>query len=191
MYYGDFDANGTTETLVAVYKNGHYVPLLGLDELSSQMVSLRKKFTTYKDFAGKSIEDIMGDSLKDAKIYEVHSLASGFLRNKEGRFEFEPFPFSLQIAPLMAFEVYDFNGDGKEEALAGGNYFGVIPFHGRFDSFPGAILQSDIEITLGSTLGLDLTQKSVRHLEVIELNNKPYLLIVFNNDKAEVYEIMP
>ena len=190
MYYADFDENGTTETLVAVYKNGKYVPLLGLDELSSQMVFLRKKFTNYKDFAGKSMEEIMGDLLKKATLFEVHTLSSGFLRNEGGKFTFESFELPLQVSPILDFEKFDFNSDGKQEVLMAGNYFGVIPFHGRYDSFPGALIYSDTKYELGNRLGLDLAQKSVRHLKIIQLQNKPYLLIVYNNDKAEVYEIV-
>jgi len=189
MYYGDFDKNGTTETVLAVNKGGKYYPLLGMDDLVSQMVFLRKRFNTYKDFAGKTIEEIMGESLKGAQKFEVHTLASGILKNNNGKFHFEPLPLPLQISPLLAFEKYDFNGDGQEEVLAAGNYFGVIPFHGRFDSFPGALISADGNYQLGSTLGLDLTQKSVRHIKVIQHNNHPYVLIVYNNDKAEVYEI--
>ncbi|MAO07552.1 MAG: hypothetical protein CL596_02435 [Alteromonas sp.] len=189
MYYSDFDTNGSTETVVSVEKNGRYYPLLGLDELAGQMVFLRKKFNNYKDFAGKTIEEVMGDPLQRASVFEVHTLASGFLRNENGKFSFVPFANTLQISPLMAFTKYDFDGDGKEEVLVGGNYFGVIPFHGRFDSFPGALITNENKITLGSSLGLNITQKSVRHLKIITANNKPYLLVVYNNEKAEVYEI--
>lgn len=189
MYYADFDENGSTETVVAIEKKGKYVPLLGLDDLASQMVFLRKKFTAYKDFAGKSIEEIFGEKLQVAKIFNVHTLASGYLKNTNGNFTFVPFANKLQIAPIMDFEAFDFNGDGNLEVLAGGNYFGVIPFHGRFDSFPGALITSDEKIILGSDLGLDFGQKSIRHLKVISVNKKPYLLVINNNDKAEVYEI--
>lgn len=191
MYYADFDDNGSTETVVAIEKDGKYYPLLGLDDLAGQMVFLRKKFNTYKDFAGKTMEEIFGEKLNKATIFEVHTLASGFLRNNKGSFTFEAFANALQIAPLKAFVAYDFNQDGKDEVLTGGNYFGVIPFHGRFDSFPGALISSENNITLGSELGLNLSHKSVRHLKIITVKNKPYLLIVYNNEKAEVYEINP
>lgn len=83
MYYADFDGNGSTETILCNYKNEAYYPLLGLDELASQIVSLRKKFTSYKSFAGKSIDEIFEKSvLKKARILEVHTLASGYLKMK-------------------------------------------------------------------------------------------------------------
>ena len=192
MYYGDFDDNGLNETLLAIEKEGKYYPLLGLNELAEQLVFLRKKFPNYSDFAGKTIEEVLGpDLLARATLIEINTLTSGFLRNNENTFIFEVFPNELQTAPIRAFLKYDFNGDGKETILAGGNYFGVIPFHGRFDSFPGAMISAEEDITLGNQLGLAMDHKSVRHLDIINLNNQPYLLIVYNNDKAEIYHINP
>ncbi|KAA3620909.1 MAG: hypothetical protein DWP94_11555 [Flavobacterium sp.] len=190
MYYDDFDDNGTTETVVATYKNGDYYPLMGLNELSSQMNFLRKKFTTFKSFAGKSMKEIFGDEvLSKAKRFEVGTLASGFLRNNNNSFTFTAFPEMLQTAPITAFEIFDFDGNGRESVLAGGNYFGVIPFHGRYDGFPGALIQSEQNISLSNTIGLDMSMRSVRHLKVIQHNNQNYLLVLNNNDNAVIYEI--
>jgi len=190
MYYADFDDNGSTETILAIEKNGKYYPLLGLNELAEQLVFLRKKFGNYKEFAGKTIEEVMGEELlKKATVFEVNTLTSGFLRNTENTFIFEAFPSELQTAPIKAFVKHDFDGNGRESVLAGGNYFGVIPFHGRFDSFSGALIDSETKITLGNQLGLEMEHKSVRHLKIIEQNNQPYLLIVYNNEAAQIYEI--
>jgi len=190
MYYGDFDDNGSTETILAIEKNGRYYPLLGLNELAEQLVFLRKKFPNYKDFAGKTIEEVFGaELLKKATVFEVNTLTSGFLRNTENTFIFEPFPDALQVAPMKAFVAYDFDGDGEESVLVGGNYFGMIPFHGRYDSFSGAMITSETDIVLGNQLGLAMEHKSVRHLRIIQLNDQPYLLIVYNNEAAEIYQI--
>ncbi|MEM7185321.1 MAG: VCBS repeat-containing protein [Bacteroidota bacterium] len=191
MYYADFDQNSTTETVLAIEKNGQYYPLLGLNELAEQMVFLRKRFPSFKDFAGKTIEEIMGpEMLEKATVYKINTLASGFLRNSDNTFIFEEFPSELQTAPIKAFLKGEFSGNGKESVLAGGNYFGVIPFHGRFDSFSGALIHSDKHIELGNRLGLRLEHKSVRHLEIVRLEEKDYLLVVYNNEAAEIYEIL-
>ncbi|AVI51053.1 hypothetical protein C5O00_07625 [Pukyongia salina] len=190
MYYDDFDDNGTTETVLATYKNGDYYPLMGLNELSAQMNFLRKKFTTFRSFAGKTMTEIFGEeALSKAKRFEVSTLASGFLRNNNNSFTFTAFPEMLQTAPITAFESFDFYGDGNESVLAGGNYFGVIPFHGRYDGFPGALIRSEQNISLSNSLGLDMSMRSVRHLKVIQHNDKPYLLVLNNNDNAVLYEI--
>ena len=191
MYYADFDSNGSTETILCNFKNGAYYPLLGLDELASQIVSLRKKFTTYKSFAGKSIDDIFEKSvLKKSHIFEVHTLASGYLKNENNRFSFIPFKNELQVSPITAFLEYDFNDDGENEILVAGNYFGVSPYQGRFDSFPGALIYHKDEIVLGNKIGLDFGQKAVKKLNKIIVQDKPYILVTINNDYAQVYELI-
>ena len=189
MYYGDFDENGNTETLVAIPKDGKYFPLEGLEGLSGQMVSLRKKFNTYRSMAGKTLEEVLDKKLlRGGTLFEVNELRSGILMNEEGKFTFVPFQQELQIAPITAFLSYDFDKDGKEEVLAGGNYFGVKPYHGRFGSFSGAMIDGENDVILGHEMGIDLSQKSVRHLNIIQMNGQTFVLATFNNSKAEVYQ---
>ena len=191
MYYSDFDENGSTETILCNFKNGAYYPLLGLDELASQIVSLRKKFTNYKSFAGKSINAIFEKSvLKKARIFEVNTLASGFLKNENNTFTFVPFKNELQVSPISSFLEYDFNANGVNEVLVAGNYFGVSPYHGRFDSFPGALIVNEDKIILGNKIGLNFSQKAVKKLNIIKVQNKSYVLATINNDSAQVYQLI-
>ena len=190
LYFNDFDDNGQTETVTAMEKNGKYYPLETLDGLASQLVYLKKKYTTYKSFAGDTMEEIFGeDVLKSSTQLQVNTLKSGYLRNDGGSFVFVPFKNELQVSPILSFAVADFTGDGNTEVLLAGNYFGMKPYHGRLDSFPGALIKSDGSIILGNQLGLDFTKKSIRHLKTITLDRKKYLLAIFNNDKAQVYKI--
>ncbi|AYN69209.1 hypothetical protein D1013_18360 [Euzebyella marina] len=190
IYYGDFDKNGQTETVTAIQKDGKYFPLEGLDGLSSQIVSLRKKFLNYSSFAGKSIDEIFEKNvLEQTTLLEVQELRSGYLENKDGKFSFVPFANELQTSPITSFLSYDFDGDGRKDVLAAGNYFGVKPYHGRFDSFPGALIKNSETYVLGNELGLDFTQKAVRHLNIIRFNNEDYLLATINNDSAQVYKL--
>ncbi len=190
MYYGDFDDNGSTETVVAVQKEGAYYPIEGLPVLSGQMVNLRKKFTSYDAFAGQPVEAILGrEAIAKGQVLQVSELRSGYLENNGGRFRFIPFGPEMQLAPVTTLLRYDFDGDGMEEVLAAGNYFGVKPYHGRFGSFPGAMIKGQNNVVLGDQLGLQLSQKSARDLNIILLNNQPYLLVTFNNEKAQVYRL--
>ncbi|TDN83051.1 VCBS repeat protein [Salegentibacter sp. 24] len=190
MYYSDFDKNSSTETIVAYAKNKKYYTVHGLDELVGQLSYLRKKFPEYKDFAGKSVEEIFGTkALEDAKLLEVHTLASGYLLNQDGKFIFKPFKNSLQVAPILAFLKADFNKDNEDEVLVAGNYFGVTPYHGRFDALAGNIITNNGSILKGVDLGLNLTQKSIRSLDIIDFNGINYLMVSLNNGKPEFYKI--
>lgn len=191
MYYDDFDTNGTFETIVTIEKNGKYYPTMGLDELAEEFSGmLKKKFNTYKSFAGKTVDEIFDSNmLEKATLYEVHNLKSGYLRNDKGKFTFVPFSNKLQVAPITCFVKSDFDGDGKEEVFAAGNYFGVTPYHSRFDGFSGALIKDQKTTYLGNQIGIDLTQKGVRHLNIITMNGEKYLLVTINNKKAEVYAL--
>ncbi len=190
MYYADFDDNQKTETIIALPNDEKYYTALGLDELSGQLNFLKKKFTTYASFAGKTVEEVFGTaSLGKATLFEVHQLASGYLKNESGTFTFIPFKEELQVAPITEMLKHDFNKDGKEEVFMAGNYFGVIPYHGRFDGFAGAILQNEKTIIINDELNVNLTQKMVRGLNIINFDSKEYLLITIHNAKAEIYEL--
>jgi hypothetical protein len=190
MYYNDFDQNGESETILSIERKGKYYTLDGFDLIISQIPSLRKKYTSYKAFAGQTIEQVFSEAqLENAALFEVNELASGWLKNEGGRFVFVAFPATLQVAPMMAQLRYDFDSDGNEEVLLGGNYFGVQPFHGRYGSFPGALVKSESNILSGVTLGLNLINHSVRHFNIISIQNTKYLFATINNGKAQVYKI--
>lgn len=191
MYYDDFDANGSFETIVAIEKKGKYYTTMGLDELAEQFSgSIKKRFNSYKSFAGKTLEEVFDTKfLEKAKLYEVHNLKSGYLRNDNGKFKFVPFSNALQVAPINCFVKDNFESNTKESVFAAGNYFGVSPYHSRFDGFSGALIKNEKTILLGYQIGIDLSQKAVRQLNVVSVNGKKYLVITVNNNKAEVFEI--
>jgi hypothetical protein len=191
LFYGDFDNNSKLETIIAIEKNGNYYTLANLDELAGQLVGLtKKKFPKYKDFAGKTLYEVFDKALLDKGIkLAVNNLQSGYLQNNKGVFSFVPFDRKLQVAPITTFLKYDFNGDKIEEVLAGGNYFGVSPFQGRFDGFPGALIINPENIVSGNFLGLNFMGKEVKKLNILTFNNKQYLLVTINNNNAEIYEI--
>jgi len=190
MYYSDFDGNGSRETVVAIEKNKKYYTLDGLDQLAGQIPGLKKKFLSYKDFSGKKLEEVFSsDQLNKRVLYLVHELRSGYLKNENGKFHFVEFPMDLQLAPIMAQYRFDFDGDGSEEVLLGGNYFGVQPFHGRLGSFSGALIKNDHEFISGNLLGLNLWNNSVRQFNVIHLGNDAYLLVTINDSDAQIYKL--
>ena len=189
MYYGDFDEDGSTETVTAIEKNKEYYTNLGLDELSKQLLFLKKDFPSYKKFAGKTLNELFADETlkKGTTIFKVHELASGYLENNKGAFQFVPFPAGLQVAPITNTLVFDTNGN--EEILLAGNNFVTTPYHGRLDGFSGALLSNAKEIKYGYQIGLNLVQKQIKSMNIVTVKTEKYLLVTSNNEKAAVYKI--
>lgn len=188
MYYGDFDSNGNRETVLAYEKGGVYFTVAGLADLGSQMPFIKKRFTSHSEFAGKSLDEIFyPEELENSQLMTVDVLASGVLVNNNGKFSFQPLESTFQMAPIRAFLKFDFNHDGKEEVLVGGNSFGVHPYQGRLGSFSGGMIFPNASDKVN--LGVDFNQKSVRSLEVVYVNEVPYLLAVYNGEEAEFYKM--
>jgi hypothetical protein len=71
--------------------------------------------------------------LSNSKSFEVHNLKSGYLKKTENSllFHFRMTYRWLQSTVLKS----NFDSDKKESVFAAGNYFGVSPYHSRFDGF--------------------------------------------------------
>ena len=191
MYCGDVDGNGKSESIIATEKNGKYYTINNFDELSGELTVLKKKFTSYQAFAGKTIDAIFNaDFFEKMNRLEVHELASGYLRNNNGSFVFVPFEEALQLAPLTSMLVYDFSKSGKSELLIAGNYMGVTPFHGRFDGFAGAMVKEGGTIIPGIDLGINLAQKQVCKMDILKVKQKEFLVVMIHNEVVEFYEII-
>ncbi|MCB0554792.1 MAG: VCBS repeat-containing protein, partial [Phaeodactylibacter sp.] len=59
LYYADFDDNGAVDPILTYYIQGKPHPAFSRDEIFSQMVFLKKKFTDYASYADAGIEDIL------------------------------------------------------------------------------------------------------------------------------------
>jgi hypothetical protein len=66
-----------------------------------------------------------------------------FINNGKGNFTAMPLSRQAQISPIFSFAVDDLNHDGKKDIMTGGNFYGVIPYEGRYDANWGNIFLSN------------------------------------------------
>ena len=154
------------------------------------MPYLKKKFNAYKDFAGKSISEIFDDDkLEKAEILDVHTTASGYLKYENDKWKFHTLNDYFQVSPITALKTIDLNRNGQDELLFGGNYFGVKPYHGRFGSFAGGALTSNGKILKAEEIGVNFYNKAVVGFEILNFQNKKYLMVIYNNEAVEFYKL--
>jgi hypothetical protein len=115
------------------------------DDLSSQLVSIRKKYPSYKSYGYASIKELWTEKDRVNAISKTaNDLRSGYINNKgNGQFEIMPLPMMAQAAPLYGMLSEDINGDGNLDLLLVGNDFGMEPGSGRHDAFNGLTLLGD------------------------------------------------
>jgi hypothetical protein len=187
MYYLDFDKNGNTETVIAYHKNGSYYPVHSRDELASQLTVIKKRYVRYKDYALKTMEDIFTPyTLNEAELNEVHSFASGYLENNNGKFSrFVEFPYSLQLAPINSFQKINMNN--KDHIVIGGNSFRSSNYQGTYSALKGYMFSSLDSLVPVSDLGIDSFKEEIKTIEKISFRNHDLLLIISNDGPIKTY----
>jgi len=135
LYVGDFDDNGIQDQILAIEKEQQYYPFLGKEDLEKRLPSLiKKRFLSYTKMAGLTVAKIFGEKVNHMKILSAATLSSSLIKNNKGVFTLTKLPGSVQWSPVFAFCTGDFNGDNKTDFLSGGNFFGVLPYEGRYDA---------------------------------------------------------
>lgn len=192
MYAGNLLQNRPWVTLLSFAKNGIYYSINNKDELQLVLGDyIIDKFKSHRDFAGKNFDEIIDKKIqKSATLYTVQNLSSGYLENTNGRFIFKPFQESLQLAPITNFLKADFDRDTNEDVLMAGNLFNVPPYNGKLDGNMGYLLQKNNKISFGVNLGLTIENKQIKTIKLININNQRYLIVIVNNDKNLVYQLI-
>jgi enediyne biosynthesis protein E4 len=195
MYAADFDGNGSIDPLICYYIQNKSYPMASRDELLEQVVSLRKKFVYYKDYADAQAENIFDkQKLESAPVLTCELLESGvFINNGNMNFTFQPFPVQAQFSRVNGIVTGDFNKDSVQDIILAGNFFPNRVQSGRNDASLGILLTGTPSHHFSpvdpSQSGLYIGN-DVRHIELIQISPGEYYLVVANNnDKVEVEKI--
>lgn len=186
LYYEDFDNNGYIDPLWCYYINGVEYPFVLKDELTDQMVSLRKKYVTYESYANKTINDIIPkNQLINSPKCITTFLETVWFENKQGRFIKHKLPNEVNISSVNAISIHDFNNDGDKDLFLAGN----IPYNrvriGRRESSYGVFLQGDGKGNFSHLPSIETglsINGSVRALEMIKTRENEKLLVGVNNN---------
>jgi hypothetical protein len=141
LYVKDFDKNGSVEQIMCYTIDGKEYPFLAKDELERPLPVLKKYYLHYSDVAGKTVQYMFYDLFKDYIELKAETLSSScFLNDGKGNFKRQDLPESLQLAPIMSFTGYN---DQARSFFAAGNFFGVIPYEGRYDALQPTVFSFD------------------------------------------------
>jgi len=192
MYTADWIGSGKSQPILVFEKDQKYYPFLNKEDLEKEIPYIKKKFLGYDEMADKSIEEIFGPALEKAGLSEANTFASLILWNTgKGYFTPQNLPPPFQWSPIFSFQAQDFNQDGKMDILSGGNFFGTIPYEGRYDAMPllFALGQGNRSFTPQIPIpeAFQEIRGEVRSLVPIKLDHgKKGLVIGLNNGKMRL-----
>ena len=142
LYYDDFDGNGYIDPMLCYYIDGVSYPFASRDELTDQIVGLRKKFVTYDSYARATMSDIFSpEQIAKSPKLEANLLETIWLENRDGVFYPKSFPAEANFAPVHAILADDFDKDGKVDILLAGNVENTRIRIGRTDANFGCLLR--------------------------------------------------
>ncbi|HEX8040936.1 MAG TPA: VCBS repeat-containing protein [Chryseosolibacter sp.] len=192
MYVNDFDGNGSVEQIFCTRTDGKYYPVVDKDELLSQLPALKKELLYYKDYGKKSIDELFPEAvLKKSGIFEVKLLSSILLLSEGDGFKQVDLPLEAQYSPIYALSVEDFDNDGIEDVIAGGNQYLVKPQFGRYDASSGWFFKGELDNGRYSfRTGVDLNIKGqIRDIEHVDIKGVKYIFFAKYDDRLEIFKI--
>lgn len=193
MYLYDFSGDGKLDQIFSVDKGKKSQPRASLERMLAGIPALGSKYLSAADYAGESIRDMFpADQLQAATIRTVTEFGTTLLLNSgEGTFLRGNLPAEVQYSPVFAILVDDYNGDGFQDILIGGNFSGVEPAQGRYTASYGSLLSGDGSGTFAPVSlqksGFAVTGE-IRHIKAVRSASGGSIVIVArNNDSAVIF----
>jgi hypothetical protein len=150
LYARDLVDNGSLDAMVFCYmlaEDGTRkpFPMTARDVMASQMISIRRRYPTYKSYGLASMNDFWSPKDREnAQTLQATDMASSYIENLGGgRFAIHPLPPAAQIAPVYGMDAEDIDDDGNLDLLMVGNDYGMEPYSGRHDAFMGLYMKGD------------------------------------------------
>ncbi len=195
LYLKDFDNNQSLDPILSYYKEGVEYPYFGLDQLSKQLVAVKKVFPDYKSYANSSFSEIFPkEEIQGAARLQAFTFESAYLENQNaGNFVLHQLPPELQMAPLYGFATADFNKNGDLDVLAVGNFYGNQVKIGKLDASYGHFMTLNENKTSWNPIAPSLSgfslQGEARDIQILKgPEDKNFVLVSRNDEGIEIFE---
>ena len=182
LYHHDFDGNGQADPLIFHYMGEKLVPFGTRDDLIRQIPSLKKKHSSYSEYAkiGSPKDLFPKDMLDKARKLPAYELRSGvYFQDAKGGFVFTPFPDQAQWGPITSVLLAKEGG----QVWLGGNFAGFRADLGKSLNIPplsycwknGVWEQLPVTASVKGPVEL-------RSMHLLYLSKEPWILGARNGD---------
>ena len=192
IYAKDFDNNGSYDAVLGYYNQDKCYPLFSRDQLIDQVPAMRKKFIRYRDYSGKTLDDIFTENeKKDMEVFKTNFFASGVLMNEgNNTFRFIPFPEKAQFSTINDMVIDDIDNDGIKDILVCGNSDDPSVIVGVYDATSALLLRGtgkgNFAAVSPAENGLNVKGES-RKIVYLKDKGKDTLIFLKNDAAAQVF----
>ncbi|SCW46890.1 VCBS repeat-containing protein [Mucilaginibacter sp. NFR10] len=128
-YNTDLDKDGKNDLILSYFYKGLYYPFRPKNDLEQELPYLKKEWLSYQKMADKTTPEVFKDKLDDNDRLSVNQFNSIFVSDLLHAASITALPYLYQQAPIKSMLKYD-NGD----ILLNGNFWGVVPYEGKYDA---------------------------------------------------------
>lgn len=141
LWVNDFDQNGTIDKIISQTIQNKDMPVFLKKEITDQIPSLKKMNLKHKEFANKSVQDLLEKQLEHVHIFPVVTAQSILAYNDgKGSFTVKALPVPVQLSSVNGAAIDDWNNDGLHDIFIAGNFFDLLPQFCRVDASFGNLL---------------------------------------------------
>ncbi|WP_394370251.1 VCBS repeat-containing protein [Zobellia russellii] len=191
VYAKDFDKNSSIDPIITRYIKGKEVPLAPRGELAKQLVSIKRIFPNYDQYAEADMPKVLKAlDTTGMRVLKVNYISSSYIENLgSGKFTVVPLPQKAQLSPLFGLDTGDFNSDGSDDILGVGNFYPTEVISGWYDAGKGVVLSGDNQGNFTSVLHTKTgfkVENDARALVNVVLNDSTLLwLASVNSNKVK------
>ncbi|NEU08511.1 VCBS repeat-containing protein [Flavihumibacter sp. R14] len=138
-YNSDLDKDGKPDLILSYFYKGNHYPFRPKNDLEQELPYLKKEWLSYQKMADKTTTEIFKDRIKDNERLQANTFESIFISDILHGENITVLPYLYQQAPLIATSA----GDKAEQLIINGNYWGCIPYEGKYDALGLASLEYD------------------------------------------------
>jgi hypothetical protein len=193
MYVNDFDLNGSIEQIICSYNGDKSYPVAMKDDLAKQIPSLANRFKKFSDYKDATIEDIFSPEVLQhtIKLNARYMQSCVMINTGQGSFRLTPLPVEAQFSPVYAITANDFDHDGINDIIIGGNQYRAKPETGIYDASYGLFLKGNSDGTWQSVSSINsgiFTKGEIRDLKILNVNGNSIIAVARNNDNLQFYK---
>lgn len=136
-YNQDLDNEGKNDFILSYPYKGKYYPFRPKSDLEMELPYLRKEWLSYQKMADKTTEEIFKDKLNGKAKLEANLFESMLISDVKGKRKAVNLPWLYQQSPIVSALK---TNDPQNPVLINGNFWGVVPYEGKYDALGLAAL---------------------------------------------------
>jgi hypothetical protein len=144
----------------------------------------------YADYAGLPMKDAFFGWVETVTPIMAERLGSVICYGDgNGNFTMQDLPAALQLAPIFSFQKLNNTAVNQNQYIAGGNFFDVIPYEGKYDAQPLAIfgVNKSKAVQYFSQPALASVKGQFRDLKYINTANEGKVLVAARNNAGLLF----